>query len=156
MKLAQSLALIITGSASFMIPFALASLFLAVADNTNFPGSETLTACPLKFNACECLRQSGYIVQSFEGFGALFGVFPDDFSEFYTQPGLCGSGQLDFRQPKNDGSNSNWTIYNHNGDGTGQGTCTANRLATNLTCPNSFTGSSIVYDIVTCSTKICF
>ena len=58
MKLAQSLALIITGSASFVIPFALASFRVAMVtdDRVDGPGKD-LVACPLGHYTCDCFQK---------------------------------------------------------------------------------------------------
>ena len=117
MKLAQSLALIITGSASFVIPFALASgLHLGVVQIPH--AYAFVTACPASHYDCSCFKDgtNGAMV-TFVGQSFPPPAGPD--ISFSINSGLCGLGKLDSYS----NSDGNWDIYEHKGNGTVLATC---------------------------------
>ena len=139
MKLAQSLALIITGSASFVIPFALAGGF-HIGKVTQPDVTSYATACDSDNFACSCFKQSTYnnpgasVSQNAEGIISI-------------AKGLCGAGKLNLYYNQSDGS---WIIYYDRGNGTSQGTC----YPTSATLPCDH--NSVVNDFLICySPNIC-
>ena len=153
MKLAQSLALIITGSASFIIPFALASGFHVV--EIFYPIKllgGMFVACSSNDLTCDFFLEGiiGAGNVSFDDRVVADGSLP---GYFKVSPGLCfGSQQLDFFQKY---GTSNYDIYYHGGNGTSQGTCYPNKA--NITySPNSPYSDFRLDDRLICySTTIC-
>ena len=128
MKLAQSLALIITGSASFLIPFALAEFRLIIAqpDNSKFtsvwavPGpAESFDCSSFDDNSADPHTPKNGVKVSID---YITGGFPLSL-HVSTDPGLCGLGQLDFYR-KNE--HDNFLFYLDKGNGTSLGTCYPN------------------------------
>ena len=139
MKLAQSLALII--SASFAIPFALADFHIVLVDGVN--GGE-LFACPSDYYNCDCFVNGNRRADVTVG-GSEIRSLPEGF--FSVASGLCGLEQLDFYE-QSDGS---WDIYEENGDGSLQGTCNSNSAFRSCAA----TGSVSIYDELVCFSYIC-
>ena len=149
MKLAQSLALIITGSASFIIPFALASSFQVVSmfNNQSQLGGRFVALPSNNFN-CEFFQggMDGAGNVSFNGRVVEDGSLP---AAFNVLPGLCGgSQQLDLYQTS---GTRNFEVYVHEGSGVSQATCYPDQA--NLTCsPNSPNSDSVrVFDQLICN-----
>jgi hypothetical protein len=138
MKLAQSLALII--SASFAIPLALADFHIVQGIAPG--GGAGLEACPSDYYNCNCLKNGDRAAQVLVG-GRGVGSLPDSF--FSVKSGLCGLGQLNFYK-QGDGS---WKFYKDGGDGSLQGTCYKNTAGT------SCSGGFIFYDQLVCYSYIC-
>ena len=138
MKLAQSLALII--SASFAIPSALADFHIIQGIAPG--GGAGLEACPSNFDNCDCMENGDRAARvSVNGQGQ--GSLPDSF--FSVDAGLCGLGQLNFYK----GSNGVWDIYENDGNGSLQGTCNSNSASS--TCSNGF----LFFDQLVCYSYIC-
>ena len=120
MKLAQSLALI-TGSASFVVPFALADIYVSGYVKTNSIGfthsSGSLFAIPKDFDPCDCASKGDCAPKVLDGGGKEVKKLPNNF--FSVDSGLCGLGKLNFYQEK-DGSGK---YYLDGGNGTLLGNC---------------------------------
>ena len=147
MKLAQSLgALIITGSASFVIPFALASFHVATIRIDEGVGSDAsrllkTLACPAYLYHCLC-----FVKNNRDSVGVIPGPF-DGQHNVSIVSGLCGMGKLNLFK-NSDGS---WYIYVDKGNGTIVGTCYPNTAY--LTC-NDGVDTTIVDNLV-CYSNIC-
>ena len=147
MKLAQSLALIITGSASFFIPFALANLHIAmVVDQKN---QSVLIACASSNYNCDCFQKGNGAAEVSLG-GMQVSSLPE--SAFTVESGLCGSRlpNLKYNFYYNQ-RNGNWDFYKKDGDGKSLGTCYySNTAGASLSCSITY-----VYDQLVCYTNIC-
>ena len=135
MKLAQSLALII--SASFAIPFAFADFHIV----ERFLEYGVHLACPSDYYNCRCFVDDDRSEYVTVGDGVVINL-PDNF--FSVQSGLCGLKQLDFYK-QSDGS---WDIYEENGDGSLQGTCNSNSGSNKC-------GRYGIYEELVCYSYIC-
>ena len=131
MKLAQSLrvALIITGSASFVIPFALAEFsIIVVRDNDDrlatiwaVPGlTESFSCSSFDDNSADPHTPKNGVEVSIDNDSGSFTVS----LKASTDPGLCGLGQLDFYRKNEHG---NFLYYLHQGNGSSLGTCYPNK-----------------------------
>ena len=145
MKLAQSLALIITGSASFFIPFALADIIIAQVQVVDHKVPAALRACASNNNNCECF-EGGHGAKEVTVNGTGVGSLPES-GFFSVEPGLCGSG-LKYNFIRND--DGSYDFYVDGGDGISKGTCLPNTNQT--TCPNVDTK---IYDQLFCKSDIC-
>ena len=148
MKLAQQLAFIITGIASFLIPFALADFHLLKIFNSN-EAKGVILACPSKKYGCDCFLGSIDAAAVWSGNTIVKGNLPvSGFS--VGSPGrvvgLCGSPILLDVYNLGNGTHA---IYVHGGNGTLQGTCKPN-YGTATSC-----GNTTAYEIMLCSTHIC-
>ena len=140
MKLPQSLALIITGSASFLIPFALASFRLIdVHPDHLTPKLNDIWAIPSDPFDCSIFSDSnpetgipsnGVKVR----IGAGAGTFPTS-NMLYSESEICGLGKLNFYRNKTDGT---FQYYLDKGNGSSLGTCTTNTNS-NMTCSSTVT-----------------
>ena len=134
MKLTQSLALIITGSASFVITFVAASSGFDIKKVSNvLDGNVYFVAFSFENNSCDFFQQgNGSANISSDDKVALKRVPPK-----FQVRGLCGSEQLDFYQ-KIRGSidSSKWDYYNHKEDGSLQGSC-YRAVPNNVTCSST-------------------
>ena len=146
MKLAQSLALIITGSASFVIPLALAQ-FHVVLVIPPLAYSRFVAACPSYSYNCACF---------YDGFNRSLGpTYPqgnqDGFpkNSFSVNSGLCGFlGVLNFYL----NSDGTWSIYEDKGNATSLGTCYPTTV--HKTCPID-RAYVIIDDSLVCYSNIC-
>ena len=145
MKLTQSLAFIITGVVSFVIPFALADFdlkSLIQIGHSDTVINTTLHACPgaAQFG-CEC--RAGATISSG---GKELQVITESLISFSVDPGLCGMGKLDVYNQ----NNGSWTVYVSGGDGTIRGTCSPERAS--IPCDQiGFNVSGVLY----CISDIC-
>ena len=157
MKLTQSLALIITGSASFVIPFVAASSGFDIKKVSNvLDGSVYFVALALQNNSCDFFQQgNGAANISSNDKVALKSVPPK-----FQVRGLCGSEQLDFYQKKIQASidssidSSKWDYYYHEEDGSLQGSCFRS-IPNNVTCSSTDLNITVlVNDELVCYNQI--
>ena len=154
MKLTQSLALIITGSASFVIPFVAASSGFDIKKVSNvLDGSVYFVALAiLQNNSCDFFQQgNGAANISSNDKVALKSVPPK-----FQVRGLCGSEQLDFYQKKIRASidSSKWDYYYHKEDGSLQGSCFRS-IPNNVTCSSTDLNITVrVNDELVCINRI--
>ena len=108
MKLTQSLAFIITGGASFIIPFALANFtIITTYSYSNGGGGGNLEACPSKNSGCDCSQPAVNV------------AYDDSAQKMTIDSGLCGMGKLDVYLLV---TNSSWQIF-VDGDASPRGIC---------------------------------
>ena len=148
MKLAQSLALIITGSASFVIPFALAQFHITKFDDSIY-GQTSILACSSKTYGCDCFSSAAKVMVEGEEAKSL----PD--TAFYIESGLCGSASSYVFFLQSDGR---WNFYVVDGNGVlqhpSQGTCYPN-TATPTTCSGLHAYTKVYDQLVCYSDYIC-
>ena len=133
MKLAQSLALIITGGASFVIPFALANIH--VIQWTALNGTETLIACPSEDYGCDCSPGGPYGAGVVSDDGAQLTSLPGPGGHFSVQSPFCGSNSSYYFY--NNGTSGRWDIHVQSGTGSLQGNCYPNTESPTSTCATS-------------------
>ena len=146
MKLAQSLALIITGSALFFIPLALADLHVGLVIPP-LVYARFVADCPSYSYNCDCFYRGingsygpPYRLGSRDG-------FPENF--FSLKSGLCGFGGVLNFYLNSDGT---WSIYEDKGNATSLGTCYP--TTAKISCPKE-DGHAEVDDSLVCYSNIC-
>ena len=140
MKLAQSLAFIITG-ASFVIPFALAGFAIRGHYATHEDGHiyADLEACPSENFGCDCSQQAVAVTSDSD----------TSVKKMTVDPGLCGMGKLDVTQLPN----SSWGLSVNGGDGSSRGICNA-VPGSDAPCLLSGVATTIV-KLLNCTSDIC-
>ena len=150
MKLAQSLALIITGGSSFgVIPFALADF--NVTKFINQIGIAALAACSSKAYGCNCFpygTNAAKVVSNATS-GAQLASLPEN--TFSVESGFCGSAFVYDFYNRSDGT---WELYEHGGNGIVQGTCHPNTKSV-TTCDDGHYENIVLYDQLVCSSGLC-
>ena len=147
MKLAQSLALIITGSASFVIPFALAQVQISkFVDET---GAAGIAACAPNHYGCDCspIGINAAFIVSNPTTGLVVPSLPEH--TFSINFGFCGNGVWYDFYNRSDASGI-WDSYVHNGNGSVQGTCHPNTESTPTRCTDGFYVNNTVSDLLDC------
>ena len=153
MKLTQSLAFMITGGASFVIPFALAHFDLRmVVTSSRFIVGDALEACPGSSNfGCDCSAGGVKFSSSAKTLEAVGG----NQTFFSVDSGLCGMGKLDLYPDEQ--SSGSWIVYESGGNGTIQGTCS--RSTASLVCSVKHTlytnERTTVDELLKCNSGIC-